>query len=250
MEMARRILKHMHMPNYLWGESVRRAAYLINRIAARSLQSQTPYEVLRGKRSNISHLRIFGCICYAKIEKPHLRKLDDRSRMLVHLGTEPGSKAYRLLEPETWKIVVSRDVIFDKTNGWNWKNKSTDDNYGEFVVTLGVFGNHGIPNTEDAPQLKGNSEAADVKTNEITSHVSNDIEDESGSDTEVEMAPLRRSERQTTKPKYLDDYVLFAEEEGEMLLLCLNNEPRNFLEASELNEWIEACKDEIGSIKK
>jgi len=35
-----------------------------------------------------------------------------------------------------------------------------------------------------------------------------------------------------------------------MLLLCLNNEPRNFLEASELNEWIEACKDEIGSIKK
>jgi len=50
--------------------------------------------------------------------------------------------------------------------------------------------------------------------NEITSHVSNEVEDESGSDTEVEIAPLRRSERQTTKPKYLEDYVLFAEEEG------------------------------------
>ena len=110
--------------------------------------------------------------------------------------------------------MVSRDVIFDETKGWNWKKQSTDDNYGEFVVTLGEFGNHGIPNTEDAPQLKGNSEATDVKTNEITSHVSNDVEDESGSDTEVEIAPLRRSERQTTKPKYLEDYVLFAEEEG------------------------------------
>ena len=63
MEMARSILKHMHMPNYLWGESVRHATYLINRIATRSLQNQTPYEVLRGKRPNISHLRIFGCIC-------------------------------------------------------------------------------------------------------------------------------------------------------------------------------------------
>lgn len=43
---------------------------------------------------------------------------------------------------------------------------------------------------------------------------------------------LRRSQRVTTQPKYLEDYVLFlAEEEGERLLMCLNNEPRNFEEA-------------------
>lgn len=35
-----------------------------------------------------------------------------------------------------------------------------------------------------------------------------------------------------------------------MLLLCLNNEPRSFVEASELKEWIEACTDEIISIEK
>ena len=58
------------------------------------------------------------------------------------------------------------------------------------------------------------------------------------------------SMRQTSKPKYLEDYVLLAEEEGEMLLLCLNNEPRNFEEARELDIWIEACKDHINSIEK
>ena len=219
MEMARSILKHMHMPNHLWGEATRHATYLLNRIATRALKDQTPYEVFRGRKPNINHLRIFGCIAYAKNDQKHLRKLDDRSRMLVHLGTEPGSKAYRLLEPETRKIVVSRDVIFDETKGWNWKKQSTNDEYGEFVVTLGEFGNHGIAKTEDTSQLEDNGEAADVKTNEITDHVSSDVEDESGSDTEVETSPLRRSQRQTTKPKYLEDYVLIAEEEGEMLLL-------------------------------
>jgi len=51
-----------------------------------------------------------------------LRKLDDRSRKLVHLGTEPGSKAYRLLDPVNRKIVVSRDVVFDEEKGWDWNH--------------------------------------------------------------------------------------------------------------------------------
>ena len=61
---------------------------------------------------------------------------------------------------------------------------------------------------------------------------------------------LRRSERLRSKPKYLDDYVLFAEYEGERLLLSLNDEPRSFQEARELREWIQACEDEIRSITK
>jgi len=56
---------------------------------------------------------------------------------------------------------------------------------------------------------------------------------------------LRRSERPTSRPKYLEDYVLLAEEEGERLLLCLNNEPRDFYEARESREWMLACEDEI-----
>lgn len=89
MEMARSLLKHMRMPNYLRGEAIRHATYLIKRIATRSLQDQTPYEALRGRKPNISHMCIFVCIGYAKIDKVHLRKLGDRSRTLVHLGIEP-----------------------------------------------------------------------------------------------------------------------------------------------------------------
>ncbi|CAA7014432.1 unnamed protein product [Microthlaspi erraticum] len=88
MEMTRSIMKHMHVPNYLWGEKTRHSTYLLNRTATRTLKDGTPYEVFRGKKPSIEHLRIFGCIGYAKVETPYLKKLDDISHMLVHLGTE------------------------------------------------------------------------------------------------------------------------------------------------------------------
>lgn len=95
LKMTRSLLKHMSIPNQLWGEAVRHATYLINRVSTRALNDQMPYEVLKGQKPNIAHLRVFGCIGYTKIDSQFTKKLDDRSRPLVHLGTEQGSKAYR-----------------------------------------------------------------------------------------------------------------------------------------------------------
>lgn len=89
------------------------------------MQGLTPYEALRSKKPNIGHLKVFGCVCYARTELAGRKKLDDRSRVLVHLGTEPGSKAYRLLDPHSKKIVVSCDVHFDEDKQWSW-NKDVD----------------------------------------------------------------------------------------------------------------------------
>ena len=107
MEMTRSIMKAMKIPHYLWGEAVRHSTYLINRVATRTLKDQSPYECLKKKKPNVGHLRVFGCVYYAKRDTPHLKKLDDRSRELVHLGVEPGSKAYRLYDPRSHRVVVS-----------------------------------------------------------------------------------------------------------------------------------------------
>lgn len=94
---------------------IRHSTYLLNRTAKRALKDKTPYKLYHDKRPNIDHLRVFGCIGYAKIEKLQLEKLDDRSKMLVIFGTEPGSKAYRLFDLESGRVIVSRDVVFDET---------------------------------------------------------------------------------------------------------------------------------------
>lgn len=79
---------------------------------------------------------------------------------------------------------------------------------------------------------------------------------ESGSEEDQEESQddetvgLRWSERIKSKPKYLEDYVLLSEEEGEILLMFLNDEPPNFEEAKKYKEWVRACEDEIESITR
>jgi hypothetical protein len=52
---------------------------------------------------------------HVKNTVPHLKKLDDRSTPMVYFGVEQGSKAHRMYNPQTNKIVVSRDVIFEES---------------------------------------------------------------------------------------------------------------------------------------
>ena len=210
MEMTRSILKHMSVPNWLWGEAVRHATYLINRIATRSLMGKTPYEALCCKKPSLTHLRTFGCVCYARTETAGRKKLDDRSRILVHLGTEPGSKAYRLLNPSSKRIIVNRDVVFDEEKAWNWEisNTNYDNNTGS--ITINVQSNE----KEEEEQGMNDNEEVD--------------EEEEGDDDggiEEEQSQPRRSSRVSAKPSYLDDYILLADIECEKLLMVINNEP-------------------------
>ena len=77
MEMTRNMLKAMNVPNYMWGEAVRHATYLINRVPTRALKNQTPYESFKGRKPSIGHIRVFGCLAYAKLDASLLKKLDD-----------------------------------------------------------------------------------------------------------------------------------------------------------------------------
>lgn len=131
-EMARSMLNSMHVPDMLWGEAVRHAVYILNRVSTKALKESTPYETWAGRKPNIEHMRVFGCVAHMKIVGGHLRKLEIRSRKMVYLGTEMGSKAYRLLDPDTGKIHVSRDVSFEEDRSWSWGQTT------KFKTTVGA----------------------------------------------------------------------------------------------------------------
>lgn len=58
--------------------------------------------------------RQFACIVHVKNTKLHLKKLEDRSKPMIFIGYEPGSKAYRAYDSATDRVIVSRDVVFDE----------------------------------------------------------------------------------------------------------------------------------------
>ena len=120
--MARSMLKAKKMPAAFWGEAVSMAVFILNRVLTKSLKGTTPFEAWHGRKPVVSFLRTFGCVGHVKKTKPNLAKLEDMSTPLVFLGYKRGSKAYRLCDPASSKVVVSRDVVFDEAACWGWES--------------------------------------------------------------------------------------------------------------------------------
>ncbi|KAI3523596.1 hypothetical protein L1887_01838 [Cichorium endivia] len=139
LEMVRCNLKTMEMPDVLWGEAVNHSVYVLNRAYTKALKEVTPYEMWTGRKPSIEHLRVFGCVAHMKVAKNHLKKLDERSIKLVHLGVEKGTKAYRLLDPNSGKMYVSRDVVFDEQQNWIWEKNAKIKKTPEITFTVEGF---------------------------------------------------------------------------------------------------------------
>jgi len=82
-----------------------------------------------------------------------------------------------LFNPGNQKVVVSRDVVFDETKSWNWNHRDMEHSHnGNFILTLGQFGNHGIGNEAETEETKHveNSEEDNDKDGEFQLSLDND----------------------------------------------------------------------------
>jgi hypothetical protein len=108
------------MPSRFWGEVVVTAIFILNRAPTKSLQNMTPFEPWHGKKPRVEHMKTFGCIVHVKKVGPGITKLSDRSTKMVFLGYESGTKGYRVFDPVNNRLHVSRDVVFEEKEQWDW----------------------------------------------------------------------------------------------------------------------------------
>jgi hypothetical protein len=73
-----------------------------------------------------------------KNTRPNLKKLEDRSTSMIFIGYEPRSKAYRVYDPVSKKVHVSRDVIFDESAQWDWSMQGEQGDSTEIDDTFSV----------------------------------------------------------------------------------------------------------------
>jgi hypothetical protein len=111
MDMERSMLKAMVMPRWFWGEAVVTAVYLLNRSPTKSVDGRAPYEVWHGVKLSVHHLRSFGCVAHVKQWNKRLAKLEDRS------------KAWRFYNPNTKRVHVLHDTVFEEDQPWNWSSE-------------------------------------------------------------------------------------------------------------------------------
>jgi hypothetical protein len=119
MKMARILLKEKFLSNTFWAEAIACSVYLLNRSPTTSLKVNVPQEAWSGTKLNVSHIRTFGCIAYTHIPYELRKKLDDRSDKFIFTSYNETSKEYRLYNPISNKLILSRDVKFLENQFWN-----------------------------------------------------------------------------------------------------------------------------------
>jgi hypothetical protein len=84
LEMTRTLLFQNYVPKTFWSEAILTTVYLINRLPSTNLFFKSPYEILYGRKINLEHLKVFGCIGF--VHKNRLDKLDFTSIKTIFLG--------------------------------------------------------------------------------------------------------------------------------------------------------------------
>ena len=103
-----------------WAEAAAYSIYTCNLIPSRRLPGRIPLESFTGKRQSVSHLRVFGVKCWAKVPTVHGAqvtggsKLDPRSVACRFLGYTSGAGNYKVQDIASQRVYVSRDVIFEE----------------------------------------------------------------------------------------------------------------------------------------
>lgn len=101
------------LPKSYWAEAVATAAHLQNRLPTSVLKQETPYERWCGRKPNMSHMCLFGCLAYAHIPDGDRRKLDKKAVKLRFVGYANNANGYPLYDEEKRRILIHRDVVFN-----------------------------------------------------------------------------------------------------------------------------------------
>lgn len=106
LESARSMLHSSSLGVELWAEAVACAIYLLNRVLTTAMTESTPYFGWYGRKSNVSHLRVFGCTAYAHIPADERSKLDPKGLKCFFVGYAETQKGFRLYEPVSRKVKI------------------------------------------------------------------------------------------------------------------------------------------------
>jgi hypothetical protein len=116
LDMARTMLDEYKTPDRFWAEAINTACNSINRLYLHRILKKTSYELLTGKKPNVSYFRVFGSNCFILIKRGGNSKFSPKVVEGFLLGYDSNTMAYRVFNRSTGLVEVSRDIVFDETN--------------------------------------------------------------------------------------------------------------------------------------
>ncbi|GJU13710.1 retrovirus-related pol polyprotein from transposon TNT 1-94 [Tanacetum coccineum] len=124
-EAARTMLIFSRAPLFLWAEAIATVCYTQNRSIIHRRFNKIPYELINGRKPDISFLYVFGALCYPKNDREDIGKLGAKGDIGFFIGYSADSCAYRVFNRRTKKIMETRNVTFDELSVMAFKQSSS-----------------------------------------------------------------------------------------------------------------------------
>ena len=227
MSCVRSILKEKKLPPELWAEAVNTCVYVLNRSYTKSLKDETPYEKWSGTKPSVDHLRVFGSVVHGKTTRK-VSKLEDRSTVMILIGYKRGTKAYRCLDLMNFKVTISRDVIFEESQSWDFSQRR-----GQRI---------GLTLTSAVDLINSSEVSTDNQDSTMTSIIPSDEQRDQDQSSEED-----RPEKFRSLQEIYDETQAIAEDEA---CFFSGEEPTSYKIAMKEEVWRKAMKEELEAIEK
>jgi IS30 family transposase len=175
-ELAFAAMYNARTPSYLWPYAVKAAIHILNILPNSSLNMESsPYYQIHQQPANITHLRVFGCDCYANIPETQRTHFGLRAIKATFLGyDQPQSLAYYVYYNK--KVYKSGHVTFNED----------------------INSRQTIPVDPDLQQLyqQTQDDSQQEATNELIPHLWNDVQQQG-------QAPTHQQHQEQQPPQLL-----------------------------------------------
>nr|GFC01938.1 retrovirus-related Pol polyprotein from transposon TNT 1-94 [Tanacetum cinerariifolium] len=170
-EAARTMLIFSRAPLFLWAEAIATACFTQNHSIIHLRFNKTPYELINGRKPDISFLHVFGALCYPKNDHEDIGKLDAKGDIRFFIGYSADSRAYRIYNRRTKKIMETMNVSFDELSAMAFEQRSELDLLFEAMYD-DYFGGQPLATVENVspaqePQVRQTSTASTTIANNV-----------------------------------------------------------------------------------
>nr|GFB71205.1 retrovirus-related Pol polyprotein from transposon TNT 1-94 [Tanacetum cinerariifolium] len=124
-EAARTMLIFSRASLFIWAEAIATACFTKNRSIIHRRFNKTPYELINGRKPNISFLHVFRALCYPKNDREDIGKLGATGDIGFFIGYSADSCTYRVFNRRTKKIMETMNVSFYELSAMAFEQRSS-----------------------------------------------------------------------------------------------------------------------------
>nr|GEV27376.1 hypothetical protein [Tanacetum cinerariifolium] len=117
--------------------------------------NKTPYELLRGQKSNVEYFHVFGSLCYPTNDRDDLGKMKPKVDIGVFIGYSKTSRGFRIYNRRTKKIMETIHVKFDELTAMASEHDFLEPELQRFNNHNSSANPMNIPSKEDLDNLFG-----------------------------------------------------------------------------------------------